>query len=869
MNEPKQLSVPVIGMTCLGCAAAVETSSKQAEAVEDAAVNFASERLTLTVDAAHPQANQALPEVRQLVKRAGYKIPTLTLTLPILGMSCTACSNAVEQAIREVDGVVYANVNFAAEQAQVEYVSGLGSRGPIVEAVRKAGYDTVSVATPSPDVPPVVSEAAAVEGDTSVPAPAPVASDIALEPVEDAEAAARAAAVRHQVTRLQVGVLFSLPLLVISMGRDFGLLGAWAHGGWVNWLLLLLATPVQFFVGWDYYVGAIKSLRNRSANMDVLVAMGTTVAYGFSLGVLAAQSVGSSLLGGHVYFETSAVIITLIVLGKLLEARAKGRTSAAIKELMGLQSRTARVLREGEELDIPVEDVMVGDMVVVRPGEKIPVDGVVVSGESSVDESMFTGESMPVEKVSGIHVFGATLNGRGLLGVEATKVGRETALAQIIKLVEQAQGSKAPIQRVVDQVAAYFVPAVIGLAGVTFVVWMFAGAGFVAALLRVVAVLVIACPCAMGLATPTSIIVGIGKGAGVGVLFKNSVALEHTQKLTAVLLDKTGTITQGEPAVTDLVVSQAFPAIGPGESPAQLPVPVGRPDLLRIAASAERGSEHPLGEAIVRAAQASGLELAEPAKFEAFAGHGIAAEVEERRVLLGNLRLMEQERVDLNGLVPQFEELQAEAKSAIWLAVDGQAAALIAVADTVKAGSREAVTELRRMGLTVAMLTGDNQATADAIAREVGINRVIAEVLPGQKADQVKAMQAEGFRVAMLGDGINDAPALAQADVGIAIGAGTDVAMEAADVTLIRGDLRSVPQAIVLSQATMRNIRQNLTWAFGYNVALLPIAAGALAPFVWAPPFLQQLHPILAAAAMAFSSVSVVINALRLRQLQL
>ena len=707
------------------------------------------------------------------------------------------------------------------------------------------------------------------EGEKFVPAPAPVPSDISLEPAEDAEATARAAAVRHEVTRLLVGVSFSLPLLVISMGRDFGLLGAWAHGAWVNWLLLLLATPVQFFVGWDYYVGAVKSLRNRSANMDVLVAMGTTVAYVFSLAVMAAQTVGSSLLGGHVYFETSAVIITLIVLGKLLEARAKGRTSAAIKELMGLQSRTARVSRGGEELDIPVEDVMVGDMVVVRPGEKIPVDGVVVSGDSSVDESMFTGESMPVEKASGHHVFGSTLNGRGLLGVEATKVGRETALAQIIKLVEDAQGSKAPIQRVVDQVAAYFVPAVIGLAGVTFVVWMFAGAGFVAALLRVVAVLVIACPCAMGLATPTSIIVGIGKGAGVGVLFKNSIALEYTQKLTAVLLDKTGTITQGEPAVTDLVVSQAFTAIGPVESPAQLPVPVGRPDLLRIAASAERGSEHPLGEAIVRAAQASGLELAEPAQFEAFAGHGIAAEVEERRVLLGNLRLMEQERVDLNGLVPRFEELQAEAKSAIWLAVDGQAAALIAVADTVKEGSREAVTELRRMGLTVAMLTGDNQATADAIAREVGINRVFAEVLPGQKADQVKAMQAEGFRVAMLGDGINDAPALAQADVGIAIGAGTDVAMEAADVTLIRGDLRSVPQAIVLSQATMRNIRQNLTWAFGYNVALLPIAAGVLAPFVWAPPFLQQLHPILAAAAMAFSSVSVVINALRLRQLQL
>ncbi len=873
MNETKQLIVPVIGMTCLGCAASVEASSKKAGAVEEAAVNFASERLTLIVDANQRSANDVLAEVRQQVKRAGYKIPTLTLSLPIIGMSCTACANAIEKAIGEVDGVVYASVNFAAEQASVEYVSGLGSRGPIVEAIRRAGYDTVAAASPSPEAPPGAPTTggadAPVASSGGSPVPARETPQFFEKAEEDPEAAARAAAIRHEFNRLLVGVVFSLPLLTISMGRDFGLLGAWAHGAWVNWLLFLLATPVQFFVGWDYYVGAFKSLRNRSANMDVLVAMGTTVAYVFSLAVLAAMSIGSDLLGGHVYFETSAVIITLVVLGKLLEARAKGRTSAAIKGLMGLQSRTARVLREGQEFAVPVEEVLVGDMVVVRPGERIPVDGVVVSGESSVDESMFTGESMPVDKASGAEVFGATLNGPGLLGIEATKVGRETALAQIVRLVEEAQGSKAPIQRMVDQVAAYFVPAVIGLAGVTFVVWMFAGAGFVAALLRVVAVLVIACPCAMGLATPTSIMVGIGKGAGIGILFKNSVALEHTQKLTAVLLDKTGTITQGKPAVTDLVVSQETPRIGFDRPGAQLPIPAGRTDLLRLAASAERGSEHPLGEAIVRAAQANGLELAEPTQFEALAGHGIAADVEEKRVLIGNLRLMEREKVDLNGLAPRYEELQAEAKSTVWLAVDGRAAALIAVADTVKEGSGEAVAALRKMGLTVAMLTGDNQATADAIAREVGINRVIAELLPGQKVDQVKAMQAEGFQVAMLGDGINDAPALAQADVGIAIGTGTDVAMEAADVTLIRGDLRSVPQAILLSRATMRNIRQNLIWAFGYNVTLLPIAAGILAPFAWAPPFLQQLHPILAAAAMAFSSVSVVVNALRLRQLQL
>ncbi|MCY4409366.1 MAG: heavy metal translocating P-type ATPase [Caldilineaceae bacterium] len=860
MNETLQRTVPVIGMTCMGCAAAVETSSKQADAVDEATVNFASERLTLTIDSTQKPANEVLADVRRQVTRAGYKIPTLTLTLPIIGMSCTACVSAVEQALREVDGVVYASVNFASEQAHVEYVSGLGARAPLVEAVRKAGYDTVA-ASPQPETPPTV-EAVATGGQL----PSVRSKVVEVEPVEDAEAEARAAAVRHEFKRLLVGVLFSLPLLIVSMGRDFGLLGVWAQGGWVNWLLFVLATPVQFYVGWDYYVGALKSLRNRSANMDVLVAMGTTVAYVFSLAVLFAQTGGSDLLGSHVYFETSAVIITLIVLGKLLEARAKGRTSAAIKELIGLQSRTARILRAGEEVDIPVEEVVVGDIVVVRPGEKIPVDGVVISGGSAVDESMFTGESMPVGKAIGSEVFGATLNKLGLLGIEATKVGRETALSQIIRLVEEAQGSKAPIQRVVDQVAAYFVPAVIGLSGVTFVVWMLAGAGFVPALLRVVAVLVIACPCAMGLATPTSIMVGIGKGAGLGILFKNSIALEQTHKLTAVLLDKTGTITQGEPVVTDLVVSQDLMGKGIAGPSGSLTVKGEESNLLRLAASAERGSEHPLGEAIVRAAQVNGLDLAAPSQFEAIEGHGISAQIEEQRILLGNLRLMEKEDIDLNGLGPRFAELQAEAKSTMWLAVDGQAAALIAVADTVKEGSREAVTALRKKGLTVAMLTGDNQATADAIAREVGINRVIAELLPGEKVEQVKALQAEGFRVAMLGDGINDAPALAQADVGIAIGAGTDVAMEAADVTLIRGDLRSVPHAIELSQATMRNIRQNLSWAFGYNVALIPIAAGVLAPFAWAPPFLQQLHPILAAVAMALSSVSVVTNALRLRR---
>lgn len=865
MTNTRQLTVPIIGMTCLGCAAAVETSSKKAVAVEEATVNFASEKLTFSFASDHAKEKEVLVDVRQLVKLAGYKIPTLTVTLPIVGMTCTGCASAVERALSEVEGVVYANVNFAAEQAHVEYVSGLGAQAPLAHAVRRAGYDTVPVASSPLDAPAVVGAADIASAGTSHASPRLRQTETA----GDAEAAARAAAVRHELVRLLVGAIFSLPLLFLSMGRDFGLLGAWAQGGWVNWLLFFLATPVQFYVGWDYYVGAFKSLRNRSANMDVLVAMGTSVAYFYSAAVLIAMYAGASSLGDHVYFETGAVIITLIVLGKLLEARAKGQTSAAIKALIGLQSRTARVVRGEEELDIPIEEVNVGDQVLVRPGEKIPVDGLVISGSSTVDESMLTGESMPVDKGIGSEVFGATINAHGLLGVEATKIGKESALAQIIRLVEQAQGSKAPVQRVVDQVAAYFVPAVIGLALVTFVVWMLAGAGFVPALLRLVAVLVIACPCAMGLATPTSIIVGVGRGAGKGILFKNSSALEHTHKLTAVLFDKTGTITKGEPAVTDFVVSPSFQRRH-AEDSTRSSEPLSDPSsLLRLAASAEKGSEHPLGEAIVRAAQANGLTLAAPAEFQALPGQGVSAQVEERRILLGSRRLMDREQVKLNGLAPKHDVLQFEAKSTIWMAVDGEASALFAVADPVKDGSRQAVSTLRKMGLTVVMLTGDNRATADAIAREVGINRVFAELLPGDKVEQVAALQGEGYRVAMLGDGINDAPSLAQADVGIAIGAGADVAMEAADVTLIRGDLRSVPLAIALSKATMRNIKQNLSWAFGYNVALIPIAAGVLAPFAWAPPFLQQLHPILAAAAMALSSVSVISNALRLRRARL
>jgi Cu+-exporting ATPase len=822
VSELKQITVPVLGMTCANCVATVARNANKVDGVENANANYATEKLTVEYDPAVMKPREVLEDLIAQVERAGYEVPAATLELPLLGMTCTNCANTIQRRLNKVEGVLEATVNYANEKASVTYVPGLTGHGELVAVVRKAGFEVVE----------------SVDG----------------EDAEDAEAAARDAEIRHQWKRLAVGVIFTLPLFLLSMVRDFGFLGAWSQEIWVNWVFFALATPVQFYVGRDYYVGAYKSLRNGSANMDVLVAMGSSVAYFYSAAVLIALTAGSSALGMHVYFETSAMIITLIVIGKLLEARAKGHTSEAIKKLIGMQAKTARVVRNGEQVDIPIEQVEVGDTVIVRPGEKIPVDGVIIDGASSVDESMITGESLPVSKQVGDEAIGATINRQGLLRLEATRVGKETALAQIIKLVEQAQGSKAPIQRVVDQVSAYFVPVVIVLALLTFGVWMVMGAGFVPALIRLVAVLVIACPCAMGLATPTSIMVGVGKGAEKGILFKNSAALEQAHKLTAVVLDKTGTITRGEPEVTDVILatqnhSQSY--------------------YLSLAASAERGSEHPLGESIVQSATTQGLTLSDPQEFENIAGHGIVATVDGHQVMVGNRRLMEREQVALNGLGSKANELQQQAKTAMWLAVDGQASAIIGVADTIKAGSKEALQSMHEQGLIVVMMTGDNEATARAIAAEVGIDRVFAEVMPGEKADHVVRLQQEGYKAVMVGDGINDAPALAQADVGMAIGTGTDVALETADVTLMRGDLRSVPQAISLSRATMRNIKENLAWAFGYNIALIPVAAGVLAPFVWAPDFLRQLSPILAAAAMAFSSISVVSNALRLRRLNL
>jgi Cu+-exporting ATPase len=718
----------------------------------------------------------------------------------------------VTRALQKVDGVLEANVNLATEHAIVTAAPSV-TREELVAAVEKTGYGVIEV-----------------EGE-----------------LEDVEQAARQAEIRAHLRRVLIGALFTLPLFFLSMARDFELLGMWAHESWVNYLFWALATPVQFYVGRGFYVSGYKSLRNGSANMDVLVALGSSVAYFYS----AAITIG--LVGGHGYFETSATIILLITTGTLMETLAKGRTSAALKKLIGLRAKTARIVRGGVEMDIPVEQVRVGDTVIVRPGEKIPVDGLVLEGHSAIDESMITGESLPVDKKPGDTVIGATINKQGLLTFQATKVGRETALAQIIRLVEQAQGSHAPIQRLADQVSAIFVPAVVITALITFGIWMIGTGEFTPSLVRMIAVLVIACPCAMGLATPTAIIVGMGKGAETGILFRNSESLERAHKLTAIVLDKTGTLTRGEPSVTDVIISHS--------------ASINEETALALAASAERGSEHPLGEAIVRAAHERAIPLIAPQNFEAITGQGVRAEVNGSTVLMGNLALMTGQNIHLNGLEAEAIRLQNEAKTAMWLAVDGQASAVIAVADTIKDGSVEAVQQMHDLGLTVVMMTGDNQATADAIAREVMIDRVFAEVKPGDKAAYVQQLQAEGYVVGMVGDGINDAPALAQADVGIAIGTGTDVAMETANVTLIGGDLRGVSRAINLSKKTVRTIKQNLFWAFAYNVILIPVAAGILAPFAWAPEILRHLHPILAALAMALSDVFVIGNSLRLRQM--
>jgi len=801
--QGKETTLHISGMTCAACAIRIEKGLNKIEGVNEAVVNLALEKSTVVYDPAKTSESAIMQKIESL----GYGVVTGKAEFAIVGMTCAACATRIEKGLRKLPGVLQATVNLALETAVVEYNPAEVSLADIVKQVEKIGYQAI----PKED---------GTKAD---------AADHRQEEIE------------RQTGTFLFSLILTLPLLWAMVSHFSFTSFIWLPDMLMNpWVQLALAAPVQFVVGKQFYAGAFKALRSGSANMDVLVALGTSAAFFYSL-YLTVESWRSGMHMPELYFETSAVLITLILLGKLFEAKAKGRSSDAIKKLMGLQAKTATVVRDGVERVIPVEEVLVGDFVHVKPGEKVPVDGEIVEGRSALDESMLTGESLPIDKTVGDQVIGATINKNGFLKIRATKVGRDTALAQIIKVVEQAQGSKAPIQRLADRISGIFVPIVVGIAVLTFLIWfVFVAPGdFASALENSIAVLVIACPCALGLATPTSIMAGSGRAAELGILFKGGEHLETAHQLDTIVLDKTGTVTKGEPELTDVTAS-------------------GMPEeeLLALVGAAEKNSEHPLAQAIVRGIQQRGIALGEAAEFEAIPGYGIKATVNGRQVLVGTRRLLSGHGVPAESAYDRMERLEQEGKTAMLVAVDGVYAGLVAVADTIKPTSKQAVRRLKEMGLEVVMMTGDNKRTAEAIAREAGIDRVIAEVLPEGKAEEVKKLQQLGKKVAMVGDGINDAPALATADIGMAIGTGTDVAIEAADITLMRGELTGIADAIFMSRKTIRNIKQNLFWAFAYNALGIPIAA------------LGFLEPWLAGAAMAFSSVSVVLNALRLQKVQ-
>ena len=835
-KAPLQLNLPLQGMTCASCVAHVERALNEVHGVSSATVNLGTETAAIQLDS----PGFSVEMVVKAVERAGYTVPLERASLNVGGMTCASCVAHVEGALRDVLGATSANVNLATERAAMEYIPGLASLQDFREAVEEVGYTIEE----SPE------------------------DDYGAK--EQLERLARVKEIRALRNRFAFAATMGV---IIFLGSFDGL--PWVSGLMARtaypFLLWALATPVLFWAGWMFYTSGLGALRHRTANMHTLIAMGTGVAYLYSVALILIRTFAPEVLtvrgieAGGVYFDTTSIIIALILLGRLLEARAKGQTSEAIRRLIGLRPTTARVIRDGQEADLPVDMVLPGDIIVIRPGEKMPVDGGVVHGYSTVDESMLTGESMPVEKTDGSPVYAGTINRTGTFRFRATKVGRDTLLSQIIVLVEEAQGSRAPIQRLADLVSAYFVPSVLGLAAAAFLFWFFLGPdpALTYALLVTVAVLIIACPCALGLATPTAIMVGTGKGAERGVLIRSAEALEIAHKANVVVMDKTGTLTLGQPSVTDVIA-----ASGTEEQ------------LLKLAASAEHGSEHPLGEAIVRAAQDRSIALEDVEGFEAIPGQGIQARVNGYNVILGNQALMESRGLHLNGLDARADELANQGKTPVFLGSDGEVLGTIAVADTPRPEAAQVVSRLHERGLEVVMLTGDSRHIAEAVGRRLGVDRVIPEVLPQNKIDVVKDLQRQGNVVAMVGDGINDAPALTQADIGIAMGTGTDVAMESADVILMRGDLTGVLTTFSISSSTIRTIKQNLFWAFFYNAALIPVAAGVLYPlFANQGGVPSELHfffgelgflnPVLAALAMAFSSVTVVSNSLRLKRLRL